>query len=411
MPYIIKEYDFDKYKKHLVELISKNQSSKEYIKLLYTRLKEIERPVKQELLTDSEIYSLFTQFNNQDEFYYDLICMRIARFEQFSYQSYFENVFKSNDGNIVKKIAERIEYYTTYGDILLKLENMNFTLYKLVTQKLTENHYGISTANIAKILNKYEIISKNLELPHKILLSRLDGWSEYAIRDITISNITHISVAFFKAVHTENIKNELTDHCMNTLDEYLKSLTKEQWIEEIKNKGFAYQTIEYSTLPLQHSAVEALEDVIKSFVKSESDFTNCTDQITYLIEKAEKDSRSLQSIAKDIRDIFTNGKVEMTTELFSTIGVLLLKRGKLEQKTEALRTVFPNTVVDSYIDLLLQYSKSIKKIIQQADTEEVESFAAHLISMSDKDERALELIKKLGLSQSENKENTETNKL
>lgn len=411
IPYIVKEYDFDKYKKHLVELISKNQSSKEYIKLLYTRLKEIERPVKQELLTDSEIYSLFTQFNNQDEFYYDLICMRIARFEQFSYQSYFENVFKSNDGNIVKKIAERIEYYTTYGDILLKLENMNFTLYKLVTQKLTENYYGISTANIAKILNKYEIISKNLELPYKILLSRLDGWSEYAIRDITISNITHISVAFFKAVHTENIKNELTDHCMNTLDEYLKSLTKEQWIKEIKNKGFAYQTIEYSTLPLQHSAVEALEDVIKSFVKSESDFTNCTDQITYLIEKAEKDSRSLQSIAKDIRDIFTNGKVEMTTELFSTIGVLLLKRGKLEQKTEALRTVFPNTVVDSYIDLLLQYSKSIKKIIQQADTEEVESFAAHLISMSDKDERALELIKKLGLSQSENKENTETNKL
>ena len=72
---------------------------------------------------------------------------------------------------------------------------------------------------------------------------------------------------------------------MNTLDEYLKSLTKEQWIEEIKNKGFAYQTIEYSTLPLQHSTVEALEDVIKNFVKSESDFINCTDQIAYLIEK------------------------------------------------------------------------------------------------------------------------------
>ena len=101
----------------------------------------------------------------------------------------------------------------------------------------------------------------------------------------------------------------------------------------------------------------------------------------------------------------------MTKELFSTIEVLLLKRGKLEQKTEALRTIFPNTVVDSHVDLLLQYSKSIKKIIQQADTEELESFAAHLISMSDKDERALELIKKLGLSQSENKENTETNKL
>ena len=410
VPYIVKEYDFSKYKEHLVDLIQRNQNSKEYIKILYTRLKEIERPVAEDILPDNIIYSLYTQFNNQDDFYYDLICMRIARFEQFSYQSYFENIFKSNDDNTTTKIAERIEYYTTYGDILIKLGNMNFPLYKLVTQKLTENRYGISTANnIEKILNKYEIISKNLELPHKILLSRLDGWSEYAIRDITISNITNISVEFFKAVSTEDINNTLTQHCMNTLDEYLKSLTKEQWIEEIKTEGFAYQTIEYSRLPLQHNAVEALEDVIKNFIKSESGFTNCSEQIKHLISKAENDKHPLQTGAKNIRDIFTRGEVTMTSDIFSVIGSFLLKYGKLEENKESLRTVFPTDVIDSHIEILLNFLETIKKIIQKADESDQETFKENIRIKIDKNEKIGEFAKKLGITKHENKENTENN--
>ena len=407
IPYIVKEYDFHKYKKNLVELISKNQTSKEYIKLLYTRLKEIERPVKQELLTDSEIYSLFTQFNNQDEFYYDLICMRIARFDQFSYQNYFENIFESTDDNTATKIAERIEYYTNYEDMLINLPKMDFPLYKHVAQKLTENHYGISTANIEKILNNYDVISKKLGLSHEVLISRLDGWSKYAIKDITISNITNISVEFFKAVSTEDINNTLTQHCMNVLDEYLKSLTKEQWIEEIKNKDFAYQTIQYSTLPLQHNAVEALEEVIKNFVRLKSDFTNCSEQIKCLIGKAENDKHPLQTGAKNVRDIFTRGEITMTSDIFSVIGVYLLKYGKLEDNKESLRTIFPSDVIDSNIEILLKFSAVAQKIIQKADESDQETFKENIKTRMDKNEKIKEFAEKLGITKPENKENTE----
>ena len=409
IPYIVKEYDFSKYKEHLVDLISKNQNNKEYIKLLYTRLKEIERPIVENILPDNIIYSLFTQFNNQDDFHHDLICMGIARFDQFSYQSYFENIFKSTDDNTTAKISERIEYYTTYGDILINLPKMDFPLYKHVAQKLTENRYGISTANIEKILNKYDVISKKLGLSHEVLISRLDGWSKYAIKDITISNITNIPVEFFKVVSTEDINNELTQHCMNRLHDYLKNLTKEQWIEEIKTEGFAYQTIEYSRLPLQHNAVEALEDVIKNFIKSESDFTNCSEQIKYLISKAENDKHPLQTGAKNIRDIFTRGEVTMTSDIFSVIGSFLLKYGKLEKNKESLRTVFPTDVIDSHIEILLNFLETIKKTIQKADESDQETFKENIRIKIDKNEKIGEFAKKLGITKHENKENTENN--
>lgn len=406
IPYVINKDGLGKYKSKLIDTIKSNQSNKEYIKILYDRLKELELPIQKDLLSDSNIYSLFSNWDNKNDFYYDLICMRIARFDDFnsSYSSYFNTVLNSNELNIVKKIAEKIEYYTTYGDILLHLSKMNFSLYKAVAQELTKNSSDQARSNIKELLVHYDSISEKLELPHDVLLSCLNGWNSFAVEAINEANISDIPIAFFKAVYNDNINNELTNHCMNTLDEYLKNLTKEQWIEEIKNKDFAYQTIQYSILPLQHNAVEALEEVIKNFVRSKSDFTNCTDQITYLIEKAEKDSYSLQTIAKNIRDIFTRGDVEMTDFLFSTIGVLLLKHAKLEQKTESLRTIFPNTVVDSHINLLLQYSELIKRVLQKAETEEVQAFSSHLISMGDKNEQVLELIKRLGISKKKDKD-------
>ena len=196
---------------------------------------------------------------------------------------------------------------------------------------------------------------------------------------------------------------------MNTLDEYLKSLTKEQWIEEIKTEGFAYQTIEYSTLPLQHNAVEALEDVIKNFVKSESGFTNCSEQIKYLISKAENDKHPLQTGAKNIRDIFTRGEVTMTSDIFSVIGSFLLKYGKLEENKESLRTVFPTDAIDSHIEILLNFGKTIKKIIQKADESEQETFKENIKIKIDKNEKIGEFAKKLGITKHENKENTENN--
>lgn len=411
IPYIAENHVFKKYKSKLTNGIKNNYNNEEYIEILYTRLKELEYPVQNDLLSDSNIYSLFSNWDNKNDFYYDLICMRIAQYDNFnsSYSSYFNSVLNSNDPNIIKKIAEKIEYYTTYGDILLHLPEMDFPLYKAIAQELTKNSSDQTKANIKKLLIHYDSISEKLELPHDVVLSCLNGWRNFAVKTIDTANISDIPITFFEAVYTEKIKNELTDYCMNTLDEYLKSLTKEQWIEEIKNKGFAYQTIEYSILPLQHSAVEALEDVIKNFIKSESDFINCSEQIKYFISKAENDKRPLQTGAKNVRDIFTRGEVTMTSDIFSVIGSYLLKYGKLEENKESLRTVFPTDVIDSHIEILLNFLETIKKTIQKADESDQETFKENIRIKIDKNEKIGEFAKKLGITKHENKENTENN--
>ena len=409
IPYIAENYTFKKYKLKLADGVKNNYSNKEYIEILYTRLKELECPVQKDLLSDSNIYSLFSNWDNKNDFYYDLICMRIARFDDFnsSYSSYFNTVLNSNELNIVKKIVEKIEYYTTYGDILINLPEMDMPLYKAVAQELTKNSSDQARLNIKELLIHYDSISEKLELSHDALLSCLNGWQNHAVKTINTANISDIPIAFFKAVYNDNINNELTNHCMNTLSEYLKNLTKEDWIEEIKAEGFAYQAIEYSTLPLQHNVVEALEEVIKNYVKSESDFTNCSEQIKYLINKAENDKHSLQTGAKNVRDIFTRGEITMTSDIFSVIGVYLLKYGKLEDNKESLRTIFPSDVIDSNIEILLKFLAAAQKIIQKADESDQETFKENIKTRMDKNEKIKEFAEKLGITKPENKENTE----
>ncbi|UTC74414.1 ATP/GTP-binding protein [Treponema sp. OMZ 792] len=403
IPYLTKKDDLEKYKSKLIDGIKNNYDNKEYIEILYTRLKELERPVQKDLLSDSNIYSLFTDWDSKNDFYYDLICMRIAQYDNFnsSYSIYFDTVLNSNDPNIVKKISERIEYYTSYGDILLHLPEMEFPVYKAVAQELTKNSYGISSAHIEKLLMHYDSINEKLELSHDVLLSHLNAWRDFAVKAINESNISDIPIAFFKAVHTENINNELTKHCMNTLSEYLKNLKKEDWIESIKDQTFAYKVLDYSKIPLEHSAVTALEEVIENFIKSESGFANCSAQIKYLISKAENDNCPLQTGAKNVRDIFTNGKEKMNANIFSVIGSYLLKYGKLEEKKEALRTLFPADVIDSHIEILLKFSDIIKKIMDRADEPEQQTFINEIKTGMDRNEKIKEFAEKLWLSKGE----------
>lgn len=411
IPYVTKKDDLEKYKSKLIDEIQKNYSNKEYIEILYTRLKELERPVQKDLLSDSNIYSLFRNWDNKNDFYYDLVCMRIAQYDNFnsSYSSYFDTVLNSDDPNIIKKIAERIEYYTDYSDILLHLPEMDFPLYKAIAQELTKISSDQTRANVKELLIHYDSISEKLELPHDVLLSCLNGWNSFAVEAINEANISDIPIAFFKAVYNDNINNELTNHCMNTLSEYLKNLTKEDWIGAIKDKTFDYEVLDYSQIPLQHNAVEALKDVIINFVKSESGFTNCSEQIEYLINKAENDKRSLQTGAKNVRDIFTRGEITMTSDIFSVIGEYLLKYGKLEDNNESLRTIFPSDIIDSNIEILLQFSAATKKIIQKADESDQETFKENIKTRMDKNEKIKEFAEKLGITKPENKENIESN--
>lgn len=368
IPYIKKEYDLQAYAERLNELFDSYMNDKDVIKIICDRFKEIERPIRKQL-NDDKIYTYFNSTKEDNEFYYDLICMRIARLNNFNsrYQLSFDEVLKSTDNIIVEKVAERVEYYINYGNILLNIDNMgNYPLYKEVAKKLTENSYGISSMNILEVLQKYEIIKTGLEINSETLINRLNGWEKYLKKNATIDNISSISPEFF--VDAININNEITEHCIDTAKSYLETKTKEDWMQSIIGNNLDCQLL----LIIKHNiqnCFEAFGDVILGKIDSNNKLTK--DLIKKLIDLFEKHNREFIATFNNVRDRFCDKGVTMTEDLFDCFGEWLLKYAKLEDKQSALRTIFPLSILDKKenIKVLLNYQEKMIKIVEKAEEE------------------------------------------
>lgn len=367
IPFIKDEYTLDSYKKRLQILLDENYNIKNNIKIVYDRLKEIERPIELKL-NDDKIYTYFNSTKEDDEFYYDLICMRLAKLNNFSgrHQSPFDQVLKLNNDSIVEKVAERIEYYITYGEILLNINNMgNYPLYKEVAKKLTENSYGISSMNILKVLQKYEIIKDNLEIDINVLIERLDSCSKFAESKITVDNINSVSITFFKDIMT--IENNLKIHCVQVAEDYLKSQTKEVWKNSIKTLGFVYELLLIIKPDIQAS-FDAFKELLLDKAKGSVNLTK--DICMKLIQLFETNERSMLNAFSDVRDSFCT-EVSITNDFFDFYAEWLFNYAKLEDRKDSLRRIFPTFILDKEenISLILNNQDKMFKIVEKAGEE------------------------------------------
>ena len=152
------------------------------------------------MLSDHIIYSLASSISNDEVFYVDLLCMRMAKGSSYSssYDSPFTEALAKTDEVWVDKVASQIENYICYGDLLKNAPLLDYALYKAVVIRLTEESYGVQRLSIKETLFRYDSILNSLEkLSPQSLLKNLDGWSEFAVRDIDESNIKNIPIPFF----------------------------------------------------------------------------------------------------------------------------------------------------------------------------------------------------------------------
>lgn len=365
IPYIPDSYKLDNFIAHIEELTKENTGDINNLEILYTRLKELDIHIAPDLLTDDEISSLFRD-NPKHNFRYDLLCMRIARFEKFysSYQNYCDNVL--NNINIMKEylneVIKRIAFYTNYEDILLNLPKMDFPLYKAIAKELTKNQHLNQKFNILSILKIFDKIIDNSDIEPESLIEKLNQ-SKYDT--ITTDNISSLPIIFFESIKESN--NKLATHCKEILEKYLIELPKEEWIEDITNNEFSYKSLCLMGIKLPDTAFEGLKDIMLQVAKGELNSVPINDQVIYLSQKAEEEKRGLKNIAKNIRDVFVRGDVEITSELFSMFGELLLKHGNLEDKKDSLRTILPNTIIFDNIRILTSQIEKIKLIINKAE--------------------------------------------
>ena len=368
IPVLSKEFDVTAYLKHLHNLVDLNQTNKEKLGIIFDRLKEIERPITKSL-PDVQLQTLFGNTKETEGFYYDLICMRISRLKklQVNIQNAFNPVMNKSEEDFVEKVAERIEYYISYGDVLLNVENMNYPLYKAVAIKLTEKSFGPSNMDVAAVIQKYDVIKNNLGITPEVFIKRIDTWGDDVQKRITEDNVSSIPVEFFNDIKT--IDSNMSSYCIKIAESYLNSKSKEEWKQSILAGNYEYQLLMIIKPDIQACFDAFKELLVENVQANNSAFSK--DKCGSLIELSESNGREMLAAFNNVRDCFCGGTYIMTNDIFSFYGEWLLKYAKLEEKPSALRTIFTTAVLDNTenIQLILKYQEKMVKIVEVAGDE------------------------------------------
>ena len=368
IPYIKNDYNLSAYLTRLEVLVDLNANKKDSIKIIYDRIKELEKPITKKL-TDTQVQSLFNTTKETEDFYYDLVCMRISRLKNFApnLQATFNPILSRNEDELIEKVAERLEYYINYSDILLNTDNMNYPLYKDVANRLTEKSYGASIIDVVALFKKYEAIKQFFGIAPNTFIKRIDVCIKDVETNITIDNIKSIPVEFFKDIIT--IESDVTSYCIKVAKDYLDSKTKEEWKKSILASDYEFQLL-MIIKPNSQACFDAFKELLVENVQANNTAFS-KEKCSFLIELFEGNGREMLSAFNNVRDCLCSGTCSMTNDIFAFYGEWLLQYSKLEDKQSSLRTIFIPSVFDvnENVRLILGYKEKMKIIVEKAGDE------------------------------------------
>lgn len=141
----------------------------------------------------------------------------------------------------IKYIAENLDYYANYGDLLINKLSWNIPILGQALKYMTENKIGINLS-LEKVLPKFFDIKNNIGIDETILIEQLNRWEES--KDIIVStNIIMLipNAQFF--VFSKTIKNTLTDYLNTVIVEALSEITNDQLYLYINQQNTYWTTV------------------------------------------------------------------------------------------------------------------------------------------------------------------------
>jgi len=401
------DFSFNQFTKYIKENIEKNKSNLANLIYLFKALKivSVSKPKVGILLTDAEIYTFFAQSNQEQDFYYDLVSMRLARGSAYpaNYGNYFTGILNTENNSIIEKVSERIEHYINYKDFLLSSVSFTNNLMKAVTQDITKNDYCSNYVDVKSLIQSFEQICKINNLDPQVFITKLTRWEN---PDFDKGFIESLSNYYIEEV----VKNEsrLAKDTVDVLISYYDNLSQEEWkniFEDLMGDLFKRTSIiKYSNW--SSYALEALKEVLLSLCRI-GDFEN-EDKLTELLIDFEKAGKDLTNTFKNIRDEFINNR-KMDISLFSFFGDWLFKYSSLEEKAgDVMRTIMIASLLDdeACLDKIISNKEKIKLLIEKANQNETSDFKEAIRDRLEND-KIKDLAKELGIRKRRAKEEQE----
>lgn len=395
--HLTSNFKLNAFETSLKEKITSNKSVKDNLAKLFKVLKYISKNTIGLLLTDAEIYNLFPQSSSNEDFYYDLIAMRLAYGKTFhqSYRPIFESLINSEEEELINKVTERIEFYIDYENYLLNsLLFNNSPLYKAVLRKIVELDINTKRANIKNLLPKFEEICTVNNLDPQIFIKYLDAWEEYDFDETLIKSLPNY---YFEEAQKNDC--ELAFISIKLIIKYFNRLTKEEWTDIFNNlEGKEIKLLKILNYNEWNSySLEALKELLVTIAKSAS--VNNAIILNGVIESFEASSKDLTNSFKDVRDEFISNR-NMNPELFLFFSKWLFKYSSLNERSgEVIRTIFKTELLDNVecMNIFLSSANIIKNLIKNSSSSDSSDLKEGIRDRLE-NEKIQEFVKLIGLS-------------
>lgn len=268
--HLAEKYKFERYKNKLVEKIKLAGNNLEYVRICIERLKEIQSYIVNagSLMDDSVIYSILNSINKNNSIYADLICIAMSKRGSYGYSNYnpYLATISSPSEEEIESASEVIEYYISYGELLVNNSGYNNALAKAVVGQLTEDRNRQSRLNITECLKNYVSIKSHYSFSPKCFLTKLNNWySSYKGTDVYSTELISDCV--------QN-ENKLTELILNSLNQYLEHKSQEEWCSDLKS---THKLADYYSLyhpEINQNLFDAIKELINNCVVDNNSIAN-----------------------------------------------------------------------------------------------------------------------------------------
>jgi len=325
--------------------------------------------------------------------YLEIVTIQIAN---------FVNVTGTFNEKQIKIIAENIEYYANYGNLLNNCINSNITLLNQVLNYLTKNSVGTSRMTIKEILPLFDQIKERIQVTEQELLIKLNGWSESA-KEITKDEIQTLIQSPHFFLNSINIKNELTEHLNKIVIEALcevpcdslyqkKGKPTDYWMNIIK---YFIETDYIKVLP--DNLTEFGKKILTDIAAGNENFP-ISEVFQKIIDKLDK--KKTAAHIKDIRNEFCNGIYTMNTQIFIFFESWFKEQGDLfSRSAEVVHNIIEPVISDTdCLNIIISKSDYYSKIINKAgdDATDIKSKIEKIFE-TNKEAKFIEFARKIGL--------------
>lgn len=390
VPFIGTDYNnFPQYRAKLQEWLgdSNNLDSGE-ISGLFSKLKEVsDKPIRfADFFGDDTIYITWNDIKNSDDpFRYDLIAMRLARGNNMAntYATPFDYILENYDESDAEALAEVIEYYLSFGDMLLRSDYYkDYPMAVSVIKLLINNSYGAKRANVMECLKHFDQTVNDYEIYAEPLYTKLNDWLSYVKFNNT--KVETLPSRLIEIAGEVDIK--LSEVIHKACKEHYEAQTQDQWKDHILKKDNTYRIWKIYHPKKYQSNFDALKSVLKDYANG----TITTQPAKALIDEwlgiCLEVKHSVKGLFNDIASILKRNSMINKAKLLY-FGKYILDYADFEKQQDFVEKLIPSEIID--VDVVGFIASNIEKLKECPITDEFKDKIIHLAQTSLKEDEGV----------------------